>query len=547
MGRALGVAVAAVQILACSLSVEVDKLGGNCTDTNTLTDCGACGLPCAPANALEPSCAAGACAYRACVEGFHDCDGDTANGCETPKIDVSHCGSCGNACTAPPGADPLCDGSSCSWQCRSPLFDCDRDDSNGCEVDLSSDPLRCGSCSTACTLANAAPSCVNGMCSTAACTRGWADCNGVVADGCERNTDSDVLHCGMCDLACPALANSAPTCTAGVCGFVCVAGYLDCSAGAGCETHSDVDGLNCGACGHSCLGGSCQAGECPTTPLFPGNDIAYGIVLDASSVYFTVTFPGLIGRVAKDGSNPTVLDPSEIKPFEIAADGTNLYWTSSDLAGAVRKMPKTGGAATTLATATPQLAPYAIAVDGFEVFWSEATTSSATSRVRSIDVNGLQAPTTLAFGEWFPSSLALDSTDVYWACTNNGTTVKRVSKTGGVAIELANGQSSPYGVAVTGGFVYWTNLNGGSVMKVAAGGGTAQQIAAVQSPRAITADATHVYFTDTGGMVYKVANTGGPTLVLASVTMASGTIAVDATHVYFPGDGNSGAVFKVPK
>jgi hypothetical protein len=48
----------------------------------TNTDCGGCGVPCALPHAVT-SCAAGACAFVACSAGFHDCDGDAANGCES--------------------------------------------------------------------------------------------------------------------------------------------------------------------------------------------------------------------------------------------------------------------------------------------------------------------------------------------------------------------------------------------------------------------------------------------------------------------------------
>ncbi len=40
------------------------------------------------------------CALVACDDGWADCDGDPANGCEADTSQSTHCGVCGNMCTA---------------------------------------------------------------------------------------------------------------------------------------------------------------------------------------------------------------------------------------------------------------------------------------------------------------------------------------------------------------------------------------------------------------------------------------------------------------
>src|SRR5207244_691059 len=70
---------------------------------------------------------------------------------------------------------------------------------------------------------------------------------------------------GACGNLCPARPHATPTCTAGRCGYVCLAGFGDCnvSAADGCETNLDTDVGNCGACGHACPGGQvCTGGVC---------------------------------------------------------------------------------------------------------------------------------------------------------------------------------------------------------------------------------------------------------------------------------------------
>lgn len=72
---------------------------------------------------------------------------------------------------------------------------------------------RCGPNGVVCAAANGTPSCIEGVCGVASCNDGFADCDGVAANGCEVNTRSSTAHCGACDNAC-ATGN---LCARGVC------------------------------------------------------------------------------------------------------------------------------------------------------------------------------------------------------------------------------------------------------------------------------------------------------------------------------------------
>src|SRR5262249_54029461 len=77
--------------------------------TTDTTNCGSCGNVCTPKNVGAPVCMSGSCGYDKCAMGFGDCDGDTANGCETDIVgDLKNCGSCRNACMVPPNAAAAC-------------------------------------------------------------------------------------------------------------------------------------------------------------------------------------------------------------------------------------------------------------------------------------------------------------------------------------------------------------------------------------------------------------------------------------------------------
>ncbi|MFO0609192.1 MAG: hypothetical protein U0324_38870 [Polyangiales bacterium] len=257
---------------ACGIACATGR--GNCNmsaadgcevDLNTAAaNCGTCGRACALPNA-SAVCAAGACAVGTCNPGFGNCDGAAANGCEVNTTNtVAHCGGCGRACSLP-NATAACGAGACVVAACNPGFaDCDRNPANGCEVNLNTDPARCGACITACSTAGGTASCTAGACGIA-CAAGRGNCNGAVGDGCEVDLTTAVANCGACGAAC-ALAHATPVCAAGSCAVgACAPGFLNCDglAANGCEVNPQTDTANCGACGARCGAGQvCSLGVC---------------------------------------------------------------------------------------------------------------------------------------------------------------------------------------------------------------------------------------------------------------------------------------------
>lgn len=173
-------------------SAAVDCCAGLCVDTTVSTDhCGGCGNVCRSGK----SCCNGTCA-------------DLAS-------DVDNCASCGNSCARPNVQGPACAGASCTDKGCEPYFaDCDKDPKNGCEVNLTRDAKNCYACGNVCTaLPHAEPSCTVTNCSLGPCLAGFGDCNHVQSDGCEIDLTSDNDHCGACPTACAA----GQSCVAGKC------------------------------------------------------------------------------------------------------------------------------------------------------------------------------------------------------------------------------------------------------------------------------------------------------------------------------------------
>lgn len=198
-------------------------------------------------------------------------------------------------------------------------------------------------------------------------------------------------------------------------------------------------------------------------------------------------------------------------------------------------------------------------LDATNAYWTaEGSTGSTSGTIGKAALAGGPAMT-IALGQNFPLSIAVDATSVYWADGVNSTIVK-VPVGGGVLQTLASA-SSPQGIAIDSTSVYWLDaLPGGAVMSVPIAGGSASTLASEPgvTPLSIAVDATSVYWTNApsgsaSGSVMKVPIGGGtPITIAAGQTPASsnngGLLAVDAMNVYWVGQYNAGSsVMEVAK
>ncbi|MFH1827625.1 MAG: DUF5050 domain-containing protein [Nanoarchaeota archaeon] len=194
--------------------------------------------------------------------------------------------------------------------------------------------------------------------------------------------------------------------------------------------------------------------------------------------------------------------------------------------------------------ASNQDKPLQIVVDANHVFW---TNNSSNGDVKRIGIDGSNQ-TTLASGLNYPTGIAIDNTDVYYAVQVSGKIMK-VSKNGGNSTELAIGQSNPYNVMIDSGFLYWTNNIPSSIMKMPTNGGNVNTLYSGMpdvSLDGIASDTTNLYWTNyTEHKIMTGPKNGGNPTELASAQSSPISIAVDATDIYLANNGND-TIMKMP-
>ncbi|MBL8604803.1 MAG: hypothetical protein JNK72_22945 [Myxococcales bacterium] len=166
-------------------------------------------------------------------------------------------------------AGTLCRGNSCVRGCTDSSR-CAMGESccAGACVNTQSNADNCGTCGTVCNVPNAQAACAMGQCAVGSCTGDRRDCDNMVGNGCETDTNSSLMHCGGCGRVCNTPPNATASCTAGSCGFTCVTGFADCDndPANGCETDLNSSADNCGTCGTRCMltnaTAACMAGRC---------------------------------------------------------------------------------------------------------------------------------------------------------------------------------------------------------------------------------------------------------------------------------------------
>ena len=210
-------------------------------DTGSDPDnCSACGHRCLFENAVG-RCLGSTCDLDHCIDGYQNCNFIDADGCEINlQNDVNNCGWCGHVCPNS-GGFPICVDGVCGISgCQTGFADCDSNPGD-CETSITNDPDNCGACNQVCSLANATAKCVDQVCEVDTCSDGWGNCNNQDADGCETDVTSSTDNCAFCGNSC-SFDNAQASCVNSMCVLgTCDPGYYDVDSNPtnGCECSED--------------------------------------------------------------------------------------------------------------------------------------------------------------------------------------------------------------------------------------------------------------------------------------------------------------------
>ena len=249
-------------------------------------------------------------------------------------------------------------------------------------------------------------------------------------------------------------------------------------------------------------------------PLVYDTAGAFGLVVDATYIYYAQVSAGRIMRLPLAGGAPVTLAKVN-EPLFLVSDGASLYWTDSEVDGKIMKLDLSDGAVPiTLIDGQPK--PRAIAVrDGF-VYWTnfgggavgaDGAVAVDGAVLRTLDHltgpadGGVRTASRLAGGIETPTDLLLLGGYAY---VPDGTGhIRRVPLEGGDLETVADFSGTPYGLATDGALLYWSvGGNGGGIFATppdAGGAGPITRIVGGQAdPHFVAVTTDNIYWTTWG-------------------------------------------------
>jgi virginiamycin B lyase len=195
------------------------------------------------------------------------------------------------------------------------------------------------------------------------------------------------------------------------------------------------------------------------SPTFIGGASPGGVAVDGQHIYWTNFGGTTIGRANRDGSGVDQnFIPTSDGAFGIAVDGQHIYWANNKEGSTIGRADLNGGNVDN-SFITGATDPEGVAVDGQHIYWGNYSANT----IGRVDLDGTSNKNpNFVTGADGPTGIALDGQHIFWSSTNNNS-VGRVDLNGTSNKDL-NFIPDPLalnteGVAVFGGFIYWTRGN----------------------------------------------------------------------------------------
>lgn len=256
----------------------------------------------------------------------------------------------------------------------------------------------------------------------------------------------------------------------------------------------------------------------------------YGVMMRRRSFALTVIAASTVLAAGCQGpvSGNAPLATGQLGILAMAVDAFFLYWIVDT--GAVRRVSLDGGAVETLAQAAA--GPASIALDETHVFFTTGSGDVVSVPKKGGDMKVLA--TAVAVG-----NVAVDDTSVYFTA---GNVVKRVSKEGTDAADLATEEVSPENLVVRGTLIWGSRSTTGAVAKpgairqVGLAGGTAKSILSGVSPLSLSVAQSRLVWTEIATSQVRAANIDGTDLrdvAVLDLEETVGNVIADEDNAYF--------------
>jgi len=219
----------------------------------------------------------------------------------------------------------------------------------------------------------------------------------------------------------------------------------------------------------------------------------------------------------------------------------------------VMRVSLRGGVPTALATKLDQ--PLSLASDGASLYWTGGSVPGDGTITR-LDLAPDAQPVTLIDGQKQLRAIAVSDGFVYWTDFMNGTIVRTAAHLTGpvdagvhTASRLASGLLRPTDLLVQGGFVYAPD-QAGHIRRVALDGGDLETVADVDgAPYGVATDGTSIYWSVLGpeGGIYSAPASGGLGISVIGSQTDPHFVAVTAENIYWTTWGNYPAVHRLAR
>jgi len=276
----------------------------------------------------------------------------------------------------------------------------------------------------------------------------------------------------------------------------------------------------------------------------------FGVVVNASHIYWANTGNGTITEANLDGSDPTTLITGASTPSGLVVDSTYIYWANQTGDECIGRADLDGSNVNQcfINSDNGNYGPIGLAVDANYVYW----TTGYFDTVGRANLDGIGVPDQNfivpagAKGSDALTGLAVNASYIYWADETTDT-ISRANIDGDPSTILtpfiSGANSGGVVLDASATYIYWANVSAGTIGRanIDGSGATSSFIGGASSPVGVWVNADYIYWANSGNSTIGRANLvdipDPPTIGTATPGAGSGSVSFA-----FTGDDNGSQI-----